>query len=118
MANEGKTVEGNGKTIELDNRGLQPPQPAIRILEALERMGPADVLVVMNPRRPAFLLPELLERGYACDMEDQPDGTCRLVIRRAPGGAGQAGATVDSAGPTGATGGIPDLPCAGDHGCS
>lgn len=95
-----------GRVIELDNRGLQPPQPAIRILEALEGMGPEDVLVVMNPRRPAFLLPELAERGFTCEMEDQPDGTCRLVIRRG-GEKGRGGGT---GGGTGGGGGA--FPCA------
>ncbi len=99
---------GEGRTMELDNRGLQPPQPALRILEALERMGPGDVLVVMNPRRPAFLLPELVERGFTCEMEDQSDGTCRLVIRRAegtPAPGGGAGVRRAAA---------QDFPCAGE----
>lgn len=66
----------------LDNRGLEPPEPMVRTLEAAERLGPDEVLEVLSDRRPMFLYPQLEERGFEHSTEDQPDGSVRLVIRR------------------------------------
>src|SRR5262245_57271102 len=44
-----------GSVVELDVRGLEPPQPMVRILEAVERMRAEDRLVVLHERRPTFL---------------------------------------------------------------
>lgn len=71
--------------IELDNRGLEPPEPMTRILEALERLPEGGTLVAHNDRRPMFLYPLLQERDFVCDTEDLPDGSARLTIRRKPG---------------------------------
>lgn len=50
--------------IQLDNRGLQPPEPMVRILEALESLAAADRLVVQMDREPLLLYPELERRGF------------------------------------------------------
>ncbi|SDT57099.1 DUF2249 domain-containing protein [Bradyrhizobium canariense] len=50
--------------IELDNRGLDPPEPMVRILEATERLQPGEVLSAMLLREPLFLYPELAKRGH------------------------------------------------------
>lgn len=66
----------------LDNRGLQPPEPLVRILDALEHLGPGEVLEAINERDPVFLYPELEARGAAIHTEKQADGV-RLLIRHA-----------------------------------
>jgi uncharacterized protein (DUF2249 family) len=66
----------------LDNRGLLPPEPMIRILDALEHMAPGEVIEAINEREPMFLYPELEARGAAIQVEKQPDGAARLLIRR------------------------------------
>ena len=50
--------------VEIDNRGLQPPEPMVRILEALTNMGDGDELVALMDREPMLLYPELERRGY------------------------------------------------------
>lgn len=64
----------------LDNRGLTPPEPMIRILSTLEEMGPGEVLEAFNDREPQFLYPELEARGHAIRVEKQEQGA-RLLIR-------------------------------------
>lgn len=64
----------------LDNRGLPPPEPMVRVLEGLNTLGADEVLEVLNDRLPVFLLPELAARGYAVTSEDLPDGGVRLLI--------------------------------------
>ncbi len=65
--------------VELDVRGLLPPEPMLRTLAALETLPPRAQLVQINSRVPQFLLPMLAERGYACDVDESiPD---RVLVR-------------------------------------
>lgn len=66
----------------LDNRGLQPPEPMIRILDALEHLMPGEVLEAINERDPVFLYPELAARGAAIATDTRADGSVRLLVRR------------------------------------
>lgn len=65
----------------LDNRGLLPPEPMIRILEALEHLAPGAVLAAINERDPVFLYPELEARGATIRTEQKSDGM-HLLIRK------------------------------------
>lgn len=69
-------------SVVLDNRGLEPPEPLVRILEALEHLGPGQVLQALNERDPVFLYPQLKDRGAAIHTEKVSEGV-RLTIRRA-----------------------------------
>lgn len=65
--------------VTLDVRGLTPPEPLERTLAALDRLGPDEVLVQLNDRVPAFLLPLLDERGHAYRIaEDERGVTTRI----------------------------------------
>lgn len=97
--------------LQLDNRGLQPPEPMVRILSALDQLQPGQVLQAHNDRRPMFLLPHLDERGFEYAMADQDDGSVIIRIWRpaaaaAPVGIGEgaAGAGAAPAGPAGPDG--------------
>ena len=75
----GDVPEGDEHTTYLDVRGLNPPEPMIRTLAALESLPVGHTLVQINNRVPQFLLPVLVERGFAYEMDDtQPD---RVVVR-------------------------------------
>jgi len=78
----GASGEHAPKTIELDNRGLEPPQPMMRTLAALERCRAGDQVVIHNDRVPVFLLEELKELGYPYTVEEQPDGSAIVKIRK------------------------------------
>lgn len=69
-------------STHLDNRGLLPPEPMVRILDALEHLGPGDVLEALNEREPVFLYPELQARGAAIHTE-KTGKSVRVLIRRA-----------------------------------
>lgn len=49
---------------QLDVRGLEPPEPMVRILSRLSEMGPEDVLEVTHFREPFPLYPILEEKGF------------------------------------------------------
>ena len=70
------------QTITLDNRGLEPPQPMMRVLAALDASGPHDTIVALTDRVPLLLFDELNERGLAYSAEQQPDGAHRITIAK------------------------------------
>lgn len=65
--------------VELDVRGLLPPEPMVRTLAALETLPPEHELVQINTRVPQFLLPILAERGFACDVDES--NADRVLVR-------------------------------------
>lgn len=69
------------RQVEIDNRGLEPPQPMMRILDLLDGMEEGDELVARNDRQPLFLYPELEERGFTHETEALPDGSFLITIR-------------------------------------
>ncbi|CAG9608247.1 DUF2249 domain-containing protein [Pseudoneobacillus rhizosphaerae] len=64
----------------LDNRGLEPPQPMMRTLAALENLKKNEILTIMNDRRPMFLYEQLEELGYKQRTEPQEDGSFKIEI--------------------------------------
>lgn len=68
--------------VLLDVRGMEPPQPLIATLEALEELPPNGTLLQINVRVPRFLLPQLKERGWRWDIREQENGPVRVFIRR------------------------------------
>lgn len=73
------------REVHLDNRGLQPPEPMVRTLTALEELSPGDVLTIHNDRVPVYLLPQLLDAGASYEVEELPDGSARVrIVKGAP----------------------------------
>ncbi len=68
-------------SLSLDNRGLAPPEPMIRILSALDRLTPGAVLEAWNDREPLFLYPELEKRGARIAVRHEAGGV-HLLIRK------------------------------------
>jgi TusA-related sulfurtransferase len=66
----------------LDVRGLEPPEPMIRTLTALETLPAEQELLQINERVPQFLLPILAERGYGYEVDESRAGEVRVRIRR------------------------------------
>lgn len=80
--------ESGDATVFLDNRGLEPPLPMVRTLEAYERLEPGQRLAIHNDRVPIYLLPQLEARGAAFEIDERPDGDAIVTIRRAQADAG------------------------------
>ncbi len=66
----------------LDVRGLEPPEPMVRTLEALEDLPDGHTLVQRNVRVPRFLFPELESRGYRWRILEESEGEVRVAITR------------------------------------
>jgi hypothetical protein len=65
----------------VDLRGLQPPEPIVRILHALEH-GPGVPLRVILLHEPLPLYALLRERGYTYSGAPRPDGGFEVLIER------------------------------------
>ena len=88
-------VEGNASSVlppdssawpspaqHLDNRDLDPPEPMVRTLAAIERMKEGEVLSALLCREPTFLLAELAKRGHRWRGAFEPDGTTYKILIR------------------------------------
>ena len=69
---------------ELDVCGLEPPEPMVRILDALDLLGPGDRLRVLIDRAPLPLYRVLAENGFGHSFTAQPDGRFEIAIWLVP----------------------------------
>jgi len=74
--------------VHMDLRGLDPPEPMLAILQAIERGEIDTALVGHFDREPIFLYPELDDRGWShelmsssCGSEDCQDGVMIRMVR-------------------------------------
>ena len=69
------------KLVDVDARGLEPPQPMVKILEALTALPAAAELRARTDRRPIHLYPLLETRGFTGECQEQSDGCFITHIR-------------------------------------
>lgn len=74
--------DSSPRFIHLDNRGLEPPKPMIRTMDALQKASPGDSITIHNDRVPAFLLEEIKTLGYPYQIQSQPDGSAIVTIEK------------------------------------
>ena len=67
--------------IQLDARGLEPPQPMMKILEAVTALPTDATLVAHTDRQPLLLYPLLEQRGFTYETTTQSDGSHVTQIR-------------------------------------
>ncbi len=68
--------------LEVDARGLEPPQPMVKILEAVATLPKGAQLRALTDRRPMHLYAQLEERGFIGESEEQKDGSFVTHVRR------------------------------------
>jgi uncharacterized protein (DUF2249 family) len=73
-----------GTVVELDVRGMEPPEPLLRTLAALDALPPGSTLVQLNHRTPRHLLPRLEELGFGYTVEHVGPDLVRTTIRHVP----------------------------------
>lgn len=78
-------------TVVLDVRGLEPPEPMVRTLSALDALPEGHTLLHVNVRVPRFLLPILEERGYDYEIDESRPDRVFMRIWRSPSAGGVAG---------------------------
>ena len=66
--------------IVIDARGLEPPEPMLRSMEALDQLGTTQKRLVLLPREPYPLYRALEVNGFSWQTERLPDGTVKVLI--------------------------------------
>jgi len=69
------------ETQRLDLRGLDPPEPMRRALEAVEALKSGEALQIITDREPMLLYRELDRRGHVHAHESDKEGF-RTTVRR------------------------------------
>lgn len=77
-----KGCGGASADTEVDARGLEPPEPMMRILAAVETLKPGAALRARTDRRPLHLYPELDARGVRHASEQCADETWITTLSR------------------------------------
>ena len=76
--------ERDPRSLSLDVRYLEPPEPLTRTLAALETLPDGCTLVQVNVRIPQLLLPLLAERGFDFAVDESQAGVVLVRIWRRP----------------------------------
>lgn len=71
------------EAIQLNVRGLEPPEPLVKTLEAVARLKKGQRLRMLSDRKPMHLFPELERRGFSYDCTEQPDQSYVTEIQHA-----------------------------------
>ena len=74
------------QTLRLDLRGLDPPEPMRRALEAVEALSPGEAVELLTDREPLLLHRELGLRRHAYSYEPCGEGFRTTVRRGGEGG--------------------------------
>lgn len=75
----------NTPTIhQLDVGGLEPPEPMVRVLDALDTLGPGERLRVLIDREPVPLYRVLERNGYQYRTTPQADLRYEVLIWQIP----------------------------------
>jgi uncharacterized protein (DUF2249 family) len=80
-ANRETSTPAKTQFVDVDARGLEPPQPMVKILEALANLPEGTGIRACTDRRPMHLYAQLEARGYTGQSEEQTDGTFITHIR-------------------------------------
>ncbi|MEE8394782.1 MAG: DUF2249 domain-containing protein [bacterium] len=68
--------------VELELRDMEPPQPMIEILSALEKLKPGEQLVAVLPHKPGPLFPRLAEAGCTYTIGQREDRGWELRVTK------------------------------------
>ncbi len=71
--------------VEIDVRGLVPPEPMIKILETLSQLDDKSALLVHHHREPMMLYPKLEERGYRAISNKIDENYFKVLIFKVSG---------------------------------
>jgi uncharacterized protein (DUF2249 family) len=76
------TAESGDTVVEVDARGLEPPEPLVRILEHLAELPAGARLRARTDRRPVHLFAQVEERGFIARSREEKDGSFITDISR------------------------------------
>lgn len=70
--------------LTIDARDMEPPEPFVATMEALDTLAPDKKLLLILTREPYPLYRALQKNGFTHQTEITPHGTVEILIWRAP----------------------------------
>ena len=70
------------KIITIDCRELEPPEPMIKVLEAVQLMGDDEAVIMVHRKRPRLLFPRLEELSLNYEITEESDDLVKILIWR------------------------------------
>ena len=70
--------------ITLDARDMEPPEPFVATMDALNSLGPQQRLRLILTREPYPLYQALAKAGFQHQVSKTPQATVEILIWRAP----------------------------------
>ena len=68
------------KTIIVDCRDLEPPEPMVKVLEAAHGMRSDEAVLMIHRKMPRLLFSKLDELGFSHEVIEETDGLVKLLI--------------------------------------
>ncbi len=68
--------------ITVDCREMFPPEPMVKVLEAVETMASHEAVLMLHRHNPVHLFPKLAERKLEFHLEEHGDDSIELLIWR------------------------------------
>ena len=82
VAGQGEPAASEPTTIEIDVRGLEPPEPMVKIIELLPQVGVNTTLLVHHHREPLMLYDKLEHLGFQASAEKINEGYYKVRITK------------------------------------
>ncbi len=70
------------KITSLDCRDLEPPEPMVKVLEAVQVMTVDEAVLMIHRKVPRLLLPRLKELGLTFELVEEQTDSVKLYIWR------------------------------------
>ena len=70
----------SAKTIIVDCRNLEPPEPMVKVLEAVHDMRSDEAVLMIHRKMPRLLFSKLDELGFSHEVIEETDGLVKLLI--------------------------------------
>ncbi|MBF0288840.1 MAG: DUF2249 domain-containing protein [SAR324 cluster bacterium] len=68
--------------ITVDCHEMFPPEPMVKVLEAVEAMQPHEAVLMLHRHKPIHLFPKLAERQLEFHVTEHDDESIELLIWR------------------------------------
>ncbi len=75
-------MESHPDELFVDLQGLEPPDPFVRSIEALQQLQEGQYLHLLHTRLPVMLFPELEPRGFLSDSCQDKQQRFHIIIWR------------------------------------
>ena len=75
-------MQFSGKIIIVDCRELEPPEPMVKVLEAVNNMSADEAVLMIHRKMPRLLFSKLDELGFSHDVTEESEGLIKLLIWR------------------------------------